>query len=293
MRGYIYHATENYFDIVKTSIKSIREYSNYPVIVYLVNSNKKIEDIPNVVCLNLQLELQNKDNRYVEENGNFYINRSSSEIYKIVTQKAIIVKHALENFNLEQVAYIDSDSIATPYIENIFNLYQESDYPYFTKGIYDYLSYNGRGGNFLPDTLEYEVCKLFKLDQYKRVDSCYRQSGYFVASKSCIPFLEEWNWMCNHPFILKDTNYYCPFHEETILNPLLWDREFKNGLPLVYVNGTLNTIDEVNQIGFSGKENPVRQWLTIPDKKENLLFYHGEKRVPVMEQMINKIKLTQ
>ena len=152
---------------------------------------------------------------------------------------------------------------------------------------------NGRGGNNLPTTLEAKVCDLFNFNQENRLQSCYRQSGYYVATKQSIPFLEEWAWRCLHPEILKDTNEYCPFHEETILNPMLWDKNYKNGLPLVYVNGTLETIDEVNNIGFNGQENPIREWFKIPSKKEHLLFYHGEKRVEVMEQMINKIKLTQ
>lgn len=292
-KAFILHANEKYFDIVSTCIKSIRQYSNIPIYLYLINSDKKC-NIDNVTTIKWDLQLEHKDNRYVSDNNNFYINRGSNEIYRILTQKPIITKHALENF-ADVVAYIDSDSIATPYVENIFNYYNSKEiYPYFLQGIYQYLMYNGRGGvtdqNNLSTTLEHPVSELFKLNQYNRITKHYRQTGYFIASKNNIDFLEEWYWMCNHPTILKNTAHYTPFHEETVLNPLLWDREFYNGLPLIYVNGTLETINEVyKELKFTGQTRDIRQWLKLPSKKEELLFFHGEKRIDVMDKMITQI----
>lgn len=294
VKAYVLHANEKYIDIVTMSCLSIKQYSNLPIYVYLINSPKQI-NIDGVTTINWDIPLNSQDSRYIQDGDNFYVNRLSSEIYNILIQKSLIAKHALENF-VDIIAYIDSDSIATPYVEHIFEYYNpDSIYPYFGEGIYEYLHYNGRGGamdvNDLSTTLEHPVSKLFKLNQYNRVSKYYRQTGYFIAGKSCIDFLEEWYWMCNHPTVLKNTGYYCPFHEETILNPLLWDREFYNGLPLVYVNGTLETIDEVyNNLKFTGKSRDIRPWLRIPAKKENLMFFHGEKRIEVMKQMITKIK---
>lgn len=293
-KAYILHANEKYEDIVYLSCLSIRQYSNLPIYVYLINSNKKI-NIEGVTTLNWEMSTLSQDIKYIQENDNFYIDRSSNEIYNILIQKPLITKHALENF-ADIIAYIDSDSIATPYIENIFNyLNLDSHYPYFGEGIYEYLHYNGRGGTMdikdLSTTLEHPVSELFKLNQYNRISNFYRQTGYFISSKNCIGFLEEWYWMCTHPTILKNTEYYCPFHEETVLNPLLWDRELYKGLPLIYVNGTLETIDEVyTTLNFTGKSRDIRPWLRIPAKKEDLMFFHGEKRVEIIKQMIIKIK---
>ena len=294
VKAYILHANEKYIDIVTTSCLSIRQYSNLPIYVYLINSSKKI-DVDGVTTINWNVQLNSQDNRYIQEGDNFYVNRSSTEIYNILIQKPLITVHALKNF-ADIIFYIDSDSIATPYVENIFNYYNvNSPYPYFGEGIYEYLHYNGRGGamdvNDLSTTLEHPVSELFKLNQYNRVSNLYRQTGYFIAGKNNIDFLEEWYWMCNHPTLLKNTGYYCPFHEETVLNPLLWDRKFYEGLPLIYVNGTLETIDEIyNNLKFTGKNRDIRPWLRIPAKKENLMFFHGEKRIEVMKQMITKIK---
>ena len=293
-KAFILHANEKYFDIVSTCIKSIRQYSDLPIYLYLINSNKKC-NIHNVITIHYQVPLGNNDNRYITENDNFYVNRSSREIYNILIQKSKITKHALENF-ADVVDYIDSDSIATPYVENIFNYYNHtSPYPYFGEGIYQYLHHEGRGGAMdvkdLSTTLEHPISELFKLNQYNRVNKQYRQTGYYVAGRNTIEFLEEWYWMCNHPTILKDTGYYAPYHEETVLNPLLWDREYYDGLPITYVNGTLETIDEVyNKLGFTGVARDIKPWLKIPARKEELLFFHGEKRVEVMDKMIIKIK---
>lgn len=293
-KAYILHANEKYFDVIYTAIISIRQYSNLPIYVYLINSNRKI-DISNVTTIRWDLNLENKNNNYIQDGNNFYINRGSSEIYNILIQKPLITKHALENF-ADIVAYIDSDSIATPYVENIFNYYNNNkSYPYFGEGIYDYLHYNGRGGamdpNNLSTTLEHPVSELFRLNQYNRIGKRYRQTGYFIAGKNNIEFLEEWYWMLTNPTILKNTAHYAPYHEETILNPLLWDKEFYNGLPLVYLNGTLETIDEVyNNLGFTGVSREIKSWLKIPSSKEELLFFHGEKRINIRNKMITKIK---
>lgn len=293
-KAYILHANEKYFDIVYTAVLSIKQYSNLPIYVYLINSDRKI-DIDGVTTIKWDLELKDNNNNYIQEDTNFYINRSSSEIYNILIQKPLITKHALENF-ADIVVYVDSDSIATPYVDNIFEFFNPNEpYPYFGQGIYQFLHYNGRGGAMdesdLSNTLEHPISELFRLNQYNRIARFYRQTGYFIAGLNNIDFLEEWYWMGNHPTILKDTAFYAPFHEETVLNPLLWDREFYNGLPLIYVNGTLDTIDEVyNDLGFTGDVREIRQWFKIPSKKEELLFFHGEKNIEIRNKMIIKLK---
>lgn len=290
-KAYILHANQKYFDIVVQCAKSIKQWSNYPIYIYMVDSYRS-DYIPGVKFIHWPLKLKGSNQKYINDSDNFYINRSDSDIYQILIQKPLIAKHALENF-ADVIAYVDSDSIATPFVDKIFDF--ESNIPMFAEGIYDWLHYNGRGGadtrEDLSTTLEHPICELFKIDQYRRLDKRYRQTGYFVVNKTHIDFLEEWYWMCNHPTILKDTGYYCPYHEETILNPLLWEKEIYNGLPLVYVNGTLETIDEIYlKLGFTGHDRDIKPWLRIPSNIENLLFFHGEKRIEIMNQMITKLK---
>ena len=207
----------------------------------------------------------------------------------MLIQRPAIVKDAL--YYAHTVAYIDSDSIATEYVNDIFKYYHEqSSYPYFVKGIYDYLMINGRGyvtdKKNLHKSLEAPACELFGVDQSVR--DGYRQTGYFVAGKHTIKFLEEWEWMCNHPDVLKNPQYYAPYHEETLVNVLLWKYKFLDGLPYCYINQKFDTLRPFESKDFSG-DRWLKDWSKLPERKELLLFYHGEKNPENMNRMIELI----
>lgn len=290
-RGYVFYSSDKYFEIVKKSVESIRKFSDLPIYVYLLNSDEKI-NIENVYTINWKCDIISEENMYIKDGSNFYINRGSRSVYNILIQRPKVVKHVLENF-LDIAVYVDSDSISTRYVDNIFNMYPENlDYPYFVEGVYDYLFYNGRGGAWSKDdlttTLEHPACELFGVNQ--KIRERYRQTGYFISNKNCIPFLEEWSSMCENPNILENNELFAPYNEETILNVLLWKKEILDGLPNIYSNGTLETIDKIyNEIGFKGYDNLLENWLRIPPTKEKLLFIHGEKNIEVMDKMIEKL----
>ena len=293
--SFVYLADEKYFDIVNQSIKSIREYSQTSVLVYLINCDKKI-DLPNVKTIRWELpSYETEDSMYKVLGDNFYINRASRKIYDILIQRIKVVKHALENYS-KNVAYIDSDSVATPYVDRIFEMYDDnSSFPYFVEGIYDWLHYNGRGGaetmEDLSTTLEHPACELFGINQYVRKK--YRQTGYFVAGQKTFDFLDEWFWYCTHPKVLNDVEWFAPYNEETIMNVVLYKHNIHKGLPYLYVNGSLDLVDEMyTNIEYKGPniENHIRPWLRAPQDKETLLFFHGEKNPEVMSKMIEKIK---
>ena len=292
-RCYVFYATENYFEIVKTSILSIREYSNLPIFVYTLNSYTNF-NIENVFTIKWFCDIEFDNDMYeVISNNNFYINRRNKNIYNVLIQRPLIVKDCLEKYS-KTVCYIDSDSIATPYIENIFNFFDDnSNYPYFVKGLYEYLMFYGRGG--LPknaeqtNTLEHPLCELLGINQNNR--RLYRQTGYFVSNEKCINFLDEWYQTCLHPEILKNPEFYAPYHEETVVNVLLWKHNYQNYLPYLYVNGSTDRVLDVYQkTKFNGKENLVSELYKIPKNKETLLFFHGEKRTDEMKKMITEIK---
>lgn len=295
-KGYVLYATENYFDIITESVKSIREFSNLPIFVYLINSNKKI-DVSNTKTIRWESDFQNiSDEDFVQTGDNFYINRKSPVIYNILIQKPLVVKHVLTNY-LNTVCFVDGDSIATPNVDRIFSFQKkDSKYPFFVEGIYNYLKLYGRGGGpdfggTLEDTLEYETCKLFGVDQSVR--DTYRQTGYFVSGLNTIDFLDEWYWMCSHPEILKNCETLAPFNEETIVNVLLWKYNIQDGLPYIYVNGSLDRIHKMYyEVKYKGPyiRNFLGDWLRAPQDKEHLLFFHGEKNPEKMRQMVINLK---
>lgn len=280
-KAYVLYADESYLDLLDACCRSIRNFSNYPIFCYILNSDKKIV-VENTYCIRWDCDVRHLKKR------NDYINREDKQIYKLLIERPRIVQHTLEKY-AEVVAYIDTDSVASPYCDRIFDYYNGADiYPFFTSGIYDYLIINGRGGANSRDemhkTLEYDVCRLFGVDQ-KESRQNYRQTGYFVCGQKSIWFLQEWYWMCNHPRILEENAKYAPFNEESIVNVLRWKYRFDRGLPLVYVNGLRKGLE------FKGYEYFMGEWFKVPAQKDDLLFYHGEKDIDKINEFIKYLAL--
>jgi autotransporter strand-loop-strand O-heptosyltransferase len=295
-KSFVLCSTENYFDILTECVKSIRQFSELPVIVYLINSDKQVV-VSNTKTIRWDLQIDDlSDNLYLKGNNNFYIDRKNPTIYKILIQRPLVIKDALSKYS-NTVCYIDSDSVATPLVDTIFSYFKEdSTFPYFVEGIYEFLKYDGRGGGGAlgggwSDTLEHNACELFNVDQTVR--KYYRQTGYFVAGQNTYDFLDEWYWMCNHPKILNNISHYAPYDEETIANVLLWKYNIQEGLPYIYVNGSIDTVNKMyNEVEYkgSGTFNFHGDWLRVPYYKEHLLFFHGEKNTELMGEMVQEIK---
>ena len=290
-KAYVLYANENYIDIVNACAKSIKTFSNLPVFVYLLNCDKTVLEADKTINWECDIDADETEQMYLKQSdSNFYVNRASKRIYRLIKERPLILKHALKMANL--VCYVDCDSIATKHIDRAFKLFNEhSFYPFFSEGIYDFLMMNGRGGatgNDLSTTLEHPACELFGINQNNR--KRYRTSNIFVAGQNCIEFLDTWYWMMIHPKILADPEFYAPFQDETIANCLLFKHNFQDGLPYVYTNGGLDRIDEVLNIGFNGSVQYIAEWFKIPVKEEDLLLFHGEKRTAEMNKMIEKLK---
>ena len=276
-KAFVLYATESYAETVQECVTSIRKFSDLPIYVYMLNSDIEIFN-----AITINWICKDVDNPVQEA----FIDRSKSSMYRLLIQRPLVVMDALEKY-AKTVAYIDADSIATSYVETIFDMYPAKiSFPYFVTGIYDFLFINGRGSTKLEDTLEAPGCKLFNVDQSVR--TCYRQTGYFVAGEFCMDFLNEWYWMCIHPEVMKNPQLYAPYHEETILNILLWKHNITEGLPYIYINGGINTLNDISRLEF--KENYNGGWTKVPEVEEHLLFYHGEKDPKKMNEMIEKLE---
>ena len=274
-KAFILYADDSYFDLVDACCRSIRNFSSYPILVYMLNSDKKVS-VMNTITIRWDCDVIHLNKR------KDFIDREDKQIYKLLIERPKIVQHALEKY-AEVVAYIDTDSVATKNVDSIFDYFDaDSTYPYFTEGIYEYLLVNGRGGadsrDDLSGTLEAPACELFGINQYVR--ERYRQTGYFVAGQNCLDWLAEWSWMCQHPSIMRNNAWYAPFNEETIANILLWKYNQQKGLPYCYINGLHYELEYKNHEYF------LKDWVKVP-LRENHLFYHGEKDI----NKINQFKL--
>ena len=276
-KAFVLYASDSYFDLVDACCRSIRNSNDIPILVYMLNSDKKVS-VMNTITIRWDCDVIHLNKR------KDFIDREDKQIYKLLIERPKIVQHALENY-AEVVAYIDTDSVATKSVDSIFDYFDvDSSYPYFTEGIYEYLLVNGRGGadsrDDLNGTLEAPACELFGSNQMERHNTGYRQTGYFVAGQKCIDFLELWYYRCNHPTILKHNAKYASFNEETILQTMIYDYKVYKGLPLVYVNGLRKELD------FKGYSYMVSDWFKIPANEKELLFYHGEKNIEKINEFI-------
>lgn len=209
-RAFVLYATAPYFDTVSACVQSLHQFSKYPIFVYMLNSDLVV---PNATTIRWDCDIEEINYNSKEQ---FNINRVDSRIYNILIQRPLIAKDSLKYANL--IAYVDSDSIATPFVDNIFD-YQIENYPLFTEGIYEIMILNGKAD------LEIPICDFLGLNyhQCRKQRRKYRQSGYFLYNSNCTEFLDEWAETCNHPTIKSDFKTYAPFHEETIANGLLWN----------------------------------------------------------------------
>jgi autotransporter strand-loop-strand O-heptosyltransferase len=241
----------------------------------------------NVTVVPWYIDLSEKDLYNKDEQGNFYIKRGKKDIYNILTERIAIIEDALLN-HADTVVYVDSDSVATENLDRIFHMYNGEPYVLATDGIYEWMFYEGRGAcetrDDMTGTTEYNACQLFNVDQSVR--TTYRTTNLFIAGEPALPFIAEWKKMSKHPEIIKNREFYAPYHEETLLNVLLWKYNYVDGLPYLYMNGSVEETNGLyNEYKFVGWTYHLKEWHKIASHKEDVLVMHGEKRVDKMKQM--------
>jgi len=319
-RAYITHVTEEYLPVARNLGKSLKLFSDLNLLIYVLNAKEKSDqffsDLENVKIRNINLNLENSSsNDYTfNPSGNFYIDRSRSRIYKILCAKTLAMEMALEE-GYEEICYLDSDCIATPVVDELFNwMNLVTDYPIGTAGIHEYMiiiESNGyqRGNPFentWPEadhkkTLEWPLMEFLQMPEGSRGN--YRTTGIMLMNKNCLPFIKIWSEFC---FILPklnlNLNHLAAYHEETIYNVLSW-KKTNIGFPLCYINlreglTTTKHFYEEGQPGFSTwmtEENPdySLNFYSIPPEKRNVKVLHGEKRsdeADLILQYLTKLK---
>ena len=288
-RAYVVYGTEAYLPTMEQCALSITAVSDVPVLVYLL-SDKFDSDYyidKNVTVVPWQMNLSEKDLYKDDGNGNFYIKRGKKDIYNILVERIAIIEDALLN-HADTVVYVDSDSVTTENLDRIFHMYNGEPYVLATDGIYEWMFYEGRGAcetrEDMTGTTEYNACQLFDVDQSVR--TTYRTTNLFIAGQPALPFIAEWKAMSKHPQVLKNREFYAPYHEETLLNVLLWKYNYVDGLPYLYMNGSVEETNGLyNEYKFVGWTYHLKEWHKIASHKEDVLVMHGEKRVDKMKEM--------
>jgi len=310
-RVYITHCNEKYLPVAHNLVKSIREFSSLPIIVYgfdiTENNINYFNNISNVdfKIINVGLDDVNYlTNRY----GNFYVDRHDTRIFKILSLKILSMKMSLDS-GWDEICYLDSDCLATPLVDEIFDWSNKiTTYPLGTKGVHEYMIIidddGTKRGNVYEDTwpipdntksLEWPLMDFMSLHKDSR--GVYSTTGIMLINQNCKHFIDLWWETCNFLPKICDIGRITPFQEETIYNVLKW-KIGDDYLPLCYINlneGIETTKDFYNKNNSTGIQNYDENNLTthfykIPENKRDVKVLHGEKLTSECNKIIFYLK---
>ena len=278
----ILHCTENYLKNSLNLIESLRLFhDNLNFYLYTVNFTYKSSDQDIKSILFECSEIEN--NMVFLGNKN---DTSNKNMFKSVFLKSKIVLDTLENLNLDQAIYIDSDILATGEITKIFSNFKNiKDFPLIQQSIYEYQINYGRGNPFHnggfdeTNILEYPLMDFCKVPVKNRTH--YSVSSVILYNQSCRQFFRECDFLNSMAFDidLEQIKYLYPFCDETTINVLLWKYGFNNRIERSQMNiDDLSNVKEFYESNYD-HEKEINGYVRIPSVSERskILFFHGAK----------------
>lgn len=278
----ILHCTENYLQNSLNLIESLRLFhDNLIFYLYTVNFTYKT-DSDEIVSIRYRSE-------EIENNMSFVGNKNDTtnkNMFKSVFLKSKIVLHTLENMNLKEAIYIDSDIIPTGSISLLFDfLNKVNDYPLIQQSVYEYQINYGRGNPFHKggfdetNILEYPLMNLHHIPMKNRTH--YSVSSVMLYNENCKQFFREYDWVNNFAYDmdLEDIKLYYPFSDETTINVLLWKYGFKKRIQRSQMNiDELSNVKEYYESNYD-QEKEITGYVRVPSKidRNKILFFHGAK----------------
>ena len=277
----ITHCDKNFINHAEKLFVSLERFSNLQVIFFTIDFDyfNRFNNVKNI--------------RYdVNKNIN---NLHDIKAYSVFLKPTICKKvFDLDFVNSDDVfCYIDADCLATANCDNVFN-YLDSieDYPLLNEGCHDFMISNGRGDPFINNsidlnlTLEAPLLKILNFNIYNRKK--YLQTGVFLFNFKCKEFLNLWESVCFNNEILSNWQYLTPFHEETVINCLLWQKNNLKTLNQVFINipyydssddDLIKTKNLFNKLkNDNNTDEFIYTFTKIPsiDKRDNIFFLHGK-----------------
>jgi len=289
-RAFVTFANEVYSELALKLAESISLFSDYKLIIYTYNYNLQ-SNLPNVIIRELkgkQIQTPQFLQFYKEKNNIGIVDRNDPNTYLTLIKKFDVVLDCLNN-GLEEGLFLDCDGIVRNNINEIFSYVKDiENYPLATKGLFEYMMLNDRGNPFIENTLEHDIMNFLKI---KNRSMHYVQSGFFLFNKNCFEFFNECKLVAYQEEIIKDHIKYAPYHDETIMNVILWSKNANKQLPLSYYNiGTIK--DLYNFYSAEDKEHYVNDcvWHKIPENKNLVKYFHGCKSIEELNSCIFYIK---
>jgi hypothetical protein len=288
-KSFITFVNEKYVPLVDKLAESISLFSKYPIIVYSYNFDYKPKH-SNVFTKRLddsKLELPVFEKSVDVSDHMGIVNRADYNTYYTLSRKPFVLLDAIK-CGLEEGVFLDADGLARKNIDELFNWSKDcTDYPLIGKGLFEYMMLYGKGNPALGPSLEQPIMNLLGI---KNRTLFYGQTNVILFNKNCDKFFEECVKIANNKNVLNHNLLYAPYHDETIMNVVLWKRNATKQLPLVHFN--LTNYEELQKFenSVSGVYLNDSAWHFVPNNKNDIKFFHGCKSVTELENCINHIK---
>lgn len=299
-RAYIIFAYgQKYIDVSKHLIGQLLEYSSYPVFLYYMDGVVNFSS-DNMIIQRLQYDMP--DSYDVE-------GHSSSNIKKqyILKLKPVATRHLLENYDLNEIVYLDLDIVITPEIDTIFKKYTNkiNNTPLFLKYTWDVIT--KEGGPLVPD-MYLEIMGMERTPTLPALCSCL-----YILNKNCLAFVKDWESLCWNKKLIEyyhtiGKQRFVDFEDEQSANLLCWlygETEYLQ--PDVTFLSNANAIEYALSL-YEAKINldrhtnltkyykiPVEYEIPtglsiIPENKSDIIAFHGLKDELEIIKSINLIK---
>lgn len=297
MNYFVTHSDKNYVEVAEKLFESLKWHSNYKILYYTVNFKYK-NAFSNVIPI-------------------YYETDSELDRINLLFLKSKICNTSLKQGN-NNFCYVDADCIAIENCDEIFNDTKKiTSYPLLGENCHQYMMSNGKGDPFLSDggidlnlCLEAKFLKKLNIPVNKRT-SLYRPTNVLLFNNKCHTIMDEWQKICYNGHTIKNWEEFTPFHEETVLNCLLWKDDLCDNLGQVSINipSVINNRifvepKELNNF-INAYKNPQDEdvycgtFCKIPSKKKisNIRFLHGKVSEDQLDYIIKNFnkedKITQ
>lgn len=206
--------------------------------------------------------------------------------------KPTVLLDSLTRFKADNYLYVDVDIIFGKRF-SIDKIINPHDYPLLSQGNWNFPFYfkilNG-------EKTVYNESSLMNYLKVKERSMGYVYTCIISYNQKCREIFEEWEFLCNDPFLLENREKYLPFPDETVLNVLLWKKGINQNFGRLY----LNTLDydplvyvEENE-GVSGNTSLnygiFNSDLMRCENSSDILFYHGIKDKETIERCLTFLK---
>lgn len=302
-RAFVTFTNEYYLPITEKLVQSLQQNSSYPIIVYSVNCDVPYK-YPNMFTKRIESDMTYTPKFQIEEkvtarkheemvevvlptDSMGIVDRNDLGTYITLSRKPLILLDALNN-GVEEGIFLDADGIAKENIDTAFEYLNDATYyPLVGEGMFEFMMLNGKGDPFVGDTLEQPLMDLLGVSQRTMY---YVATNFILFTDNMKPFIEEWAALADHPTILADNVKYAPYHDETLVNVLLWKHGATKKLPAVHYN--LTNAQKAEEFYNSTIRDGITdsEWHYIPANIDDIKYFHGCKSLTEIDKTIKYIR---